>query len=64
MIEVARVAREHGVGLITFTDATDYETWDDREDAVRSEPDPERLDGYLRTQLRPASREKVANSVR
>lgn len=38
--EVAVVAKQHGVGLITFADPASYETWEDLVEAERSEPDP------------------------
>jgi hypothetical protein len=37
--------------VILFGDPGDYQTWEDREDAKRVEPDPERLNAFVSTQL-------------
>jgi hypothetical protein len=62
--EVCRVARSHGVGVITVADPARYETWDEREEAVRSEPDPERLDHFIVTQFTRRTADAVARALR
>jgi hypothetical protein len=54
--DVAYAARMHGVGLVIVGDPRDYETWDEREEAQRFEPDPERLDTFITVQLSPDPR--------
>ncbi|XAY07861.1 hypothetical protein DSM112329_04753 [Paraconexibacter sp. AEG42_29] len=62
--EIADVARGHQVGLITAGDPGDYATWEQREVAVRVEPDPGRLDAFIAQQLSQQARTKIALAVR
>jgi hypothetical protein len=62
--EVCRVARSHGVGVITVADPGRYETWDEREEAVRFDPDPERLDHFIVTQFSRRTADAVARALR
>jgi hypothetical protein len=62
--EVCRVARSHGVGVITVGDPLRYETWDEREEAVRFEPDPDRLDQFVVTQFSRRTADAVARALR
>src|SRR6266536_1966311 len=48
---VVEAARTHGVGVVIAADPYDYETWEELEEAQRFEPDPERLDSFIATQL-------------
>lgn len=61
---VREVARSHGVGVITMEDPADYSTWDEVEEAVRVEPDPERLDRFLTTQLSSSTKSKLIAQLR
>jgi hypothetical protein len=45
------VARGHGIGVITAETPDDYGTWEEREVAVRAQPDPEQLDAFIGHQL-------------
>jgi len=49
--DVAEAARTHGIGVVTAADPDDYDTWEEREEARRVEPDPERLNAFVATQL-------------
>lgn len=49
--DVAEVARQYGIGVITVADPGDYQTWDEIVEAQRVEPDPERLDSFIAVQL-------------
>jgi hypothetical protein len=49
--DVAEAARAHGIGVVTAANPLDYETWEEREEARRTEPDPERLNAFIATQL-------------
>ena len=60
--EICEVARFHGIGVIVAGDPSDYATWDEREVALRVEPDPARLDAFISTQL--AGSHKIAAAVR
>lgn len=62
--DIAEVARSHGIGLITAGDPADYETWDERVEARRVEPDPERLDTFIATQLTERTRNLISRRLR
>lgn len=62
--EVCAVARPHGIGVVTAGQPHDYETWEEREEAQRVEPDPERLDQFIAQQLSPATATNVAKRLR
>lgn len=62
--EVRTVAHEHGVGLIVAEDPADYETWTEYEEARRCEADPDKLDRFISTQVSPATRDRIARSLR
>lgn len=62
--EVCRVARPHGVGVITLGDPLRYSTWEEREEAARCEPDPERLELFIASQLSRTTGEEIARQLR
>lgn len=62
--DVAEAARTHGIGVITAADPDDYDTWEDREEARRVEPDPERLNAFVATQLTDATRDLISRRLR
>ncbi|MEU4806369.1 hypothetical protein [Actinosynnema sp. NPDC023587] len=62
--DVAEAARAHGIGVITAADPHDYDTWEDREEARRVEPDPERLNTFVATQLAPTTRDLISRRLR
>jgi hypothetical protein len=41
----------HGVGLYTFTDPENFDTFDPVQDAVRRNPDPAKVNDFLATQI-------------
>jgi hypothetical protein len=60
--ELGRIEQEcqrFGVGLITFEDPSDYDRWEYRLDPVRSEPDPELLEQFVRDQIDPKSQQQI-----
>lgn len=61
---VVAVARSHGVGVITFADPADYDTWEELAPAERVEPDPERLNSFIENQLPEAVKNKLARALR
>lgn len=62
--DVALIARSYGVGLVTVGAANDYETWEEIEEARRVEPDPERLDNFIATQLSDKTRNLISRRLR
>jgi hypothetical protein len=61
--EARRVGRKHGVGVITMSDPKDWDTWDELEEAHRVEPDPERLDEFISTQLSQDAHDRIARAL-
>lgn len=64
LLSVRSVAAEHGVGVITFGEQDNYDTWSILEVALRVETTPERLNDFIETQLSSDSKRKIAMSVR
>ncbi|WP_447002483.1 hypothetical protein ACRAKI_22485 [Saccharothrix isguenensis] len=62
--DVAEAARAHGIGVITAADPNNYDTWEDREEARRVEPDPERLNTFVATQLNSSTRDLISRRLR
>jgi hypothetical protein len=62
--EVAEVARSHGIGVVIAEDPADYQTWNEREEAPRVEPNPELLNGFIATQLSEQTRDEIAVRLR
>ncbi len=62
--DVATVARSHGIGLITAGEPDNYQTWEEREEAQRIEPDPERLDQFIATQLPDRTKTAISKRLR
>jgi hypothetical protein len=62
--DVTNVARSHGIGIVTVADSADYETWDERVEAERVVPDPERLDTFIAVQLPEKTRMKIVKAVK
>ncbi len=61
---VSLVARSHGIGVITASDPADYSTWEELEEALRVEPDPERLNEFIETQLSASLKKRIARALR
>jgi hypothetical protein len=57
--DVAQVARQHGIGLITAADPGDFQAWYEVVEAQRVEPDPERLNFFIKVQLSDESRNLI-----
>jgi len=64
VIEVCSEAKKHGIGVITVGDPTEYETWNERVEAIRSEPDPRKLNDFLAKQLTHDQLERVVRWFR
>ena len=48
--DIVSEASEHGIGVVTFSAADNYETWEVRVEADRNEPDPADLNDFLASQ--------------
>lgn len=64
VLDVGEVARSHGIGVITVDEPSDYQTWEEREIAERVEPDPGRLDAFIKTQLPSDAKRDIARRLR
>jgi hypothetical protein len=62
--EIQPVARLHGIGVISAADPADWTTWDEIVQAPRREPDPERLDAFIGTQISEDIRSQIARALR
>ncbi len=61
--EICNVARSHGIGVITAGDPGDFATWEEIVDARRVDPDPERLDNFISTQLSRTVRDHISRRL-
>jgi hypothetical protein len=61
--EACHVARRHGVGLLVMSDPADFDTWEEREEARRVEPDPQRLDEFIAAQLPLDAHDRIARAL-
>ena len=57
-------AKRHGIGFIVAGKIDDYGTWDERVEAVRIEPSPERLDEFIAVQLTVRAKEDIVRWFR
>lgn len=64
LVDIADEANKHEIGLIVATDPNDFDTWDIREDAGRVEPDPARMNAFIRNQLGEATRDQIVRWFR
>lgn len=62
--DICELARSHGIGVVTVDDPSDYETWEERVEAERASPDPERLNDFISTQLSPQCRDRISRRLR
>lgn len=62
--DIRIVARSHGIGVISVGDASDYDTWEELEEAQRFDADPERLDRFISSQLSTVTQTRIARALR
>lgn len=62
--DVEEEARSQGIGFVAAGDPSDYETWEERVEARRVEPDPERLDAFISKQLSEKTRRMISKRLR
>lgn len=61
---ICNEAKRFGVGVIVAGEPGDYSTWEEMVEAVRHEPDPERLNEFLSQQVSQHCRELIAKWFR
>ncbi|MDS1113821.1 hypothetical protein RD149_08575 [Gordonia westfalica] len=59
-----RAASDHGIGVITFGDPSDYETWTEEVVAQRSETSPELLNDFIETQISQPGQEAIESAIK
>jgi hypothetical protein len=57
--DICEEASRHGIGVVVAGSPGDFDTWDFREDAVRTEADPYRLNRFIQTQLSQGTRDQI-----
>lgn len=57
--DICDEASKHGIGVVVAGDPTEFDTWDFREDADRSEPDPVKVNKFIQTQLSQGTRDQI-----
>ncbi len=57
--EIVAEAKRFGIGVLVAADPGDYDSWEELTEAVRHEPDPERLNDFLAQQVSQEFRERV-----
>ena len=57
--EICLEAKRVGIGVIVAEIPEDYQTWEELVEAVRHEPDPQRLNDFLAKQVSQGFREKI-----
>ncbi|MBY6676549.1 hypothetical protein HQ314_06445 [Rhodococcus sp. BP-332] len=62
--QVVATAAEHGIGVISFAEPSDYETWEVLLDAVRVSSPPEQVDAFVRRNLSLEGQDRVSDAVK
>lgn len=57
-------AERHGIGLIVAPDPSNFDTWDQRCDPERVEPDPDMLNEFIALQMTEGAKDELAAWVR
>jgi hypothetical protein len=57
-------AEKHGIGLIVASDPCNFDTWDQRCDPERVEPDPDMLNEFIALQMTEGAKDELAAWVR
>lgn len=60
---VSSVARAHAIGVITFADASDIDSWEVCETAGHVTPDPEDIEELLGKQLSESARDQIRTAI-
>lgn len=62
--QICEEAKRHGIGVIIAEDPAKYETWEEKAEAYRREPDPEKLNEFITVQTNQAFKEKIIKWLR
>lgn len=57
--EIASEAKRQGIGLIVAAKPDTYETWDERVEAARVDPDPHKLNDFIAVQVSDGGKERI-----
>lgn len=57
-------AKQHGIGVIVGSDPGDYDTWDERVEAVRVDPDPQKLNDFIAVQFTTGNKDELLKWMR
>jgi len=57
---ISQEAKRFGIGVVVARDPGKYDTWEELVEAVRHDPDPERLNDFLAQQVSQGFREQIA----
>jgi hypothetical protein len=57
--QISDEAKRHGIGLIVIGKPDDYESWDERVEAIRIDPAPERLNDFIAVQLSDGAKQEI-----
>ena len=62
--ETSEEANKHGIGFMVAGNPDDFDTWDILQDATRFEPDPAKLNVFIRNQLSEGTRDQIVKWFR
>lgn len=57
--DICEEAKRHGIGVIVVGEPENYESWEERVEANRHEPDPAKLNNFLSKQVSQAFKEQI-----
>ena len=57
-------AKRHGIGVISGSDPSNYDTWEEHVEASRVEPDPQTLNEFITVQLSAGSKDELLKWMR
>lgn len=60
---VIATAKEHGIGVITFAEAGDYETWTQHIEAEKCDPPPVQMNSFIENNLSHDGQLKVSTAI-
>jgi len=64
LVLIQEEAERHGIGLIVASEPSNFDTWDQRCDPERVEPDPDMLNEFIALQMTEGAKDELAAWVR
>jgi hypothetical protein len=61
---VVAEAKQHDIGVIVGSDPRDYDTWDERVEAGRVDPDPQKLNDFIAVQFTAGNKDELLKWMR